>query len=147
MAVALIPYSAAISASFIRPPRSCLPPVRMRGDAVFAPLVDEVQEAGRRSSVAQCAMVIFERDVVDRAEFAESVRFVPGILAMHSDASAQLPVAERKPLPSVERNVSAEDPFFRLKNESIWNACIGTLRHTAATWLMQRGADPWQAAG
>lgn len=22
-----------------------------------------------------------------------------------------------------------------------------TLRHTAATWLMQRGADPWQAAG
>ena len=21
-----------------------------------------------------------------------------------------------------------------------------TLRHTAATWLMQRGADPWQAA-
>lgn len=21
------------------------------------------------------------------------------------------------------------------------------LRHTAATWLMQRGADPWQAAG
>jgi integrase len=22
-----------------------------------------------------------------------------------------------------------------------------TLRHTAATWLMQRGTDPWQAAG
>src|SRR5213078_3914336 len=22
-----------------------------------------------------------------------------------------------------------------------------TLRHTAATWLMQRGCDPWQAAG
>ena len=22
-----------------------------------------------------------------------------------------------------------------------------TLRHTAATWLMQRGADPWKAAG
>jgi integrase len=22
-----------------------------------------------------------------------------------------------------------------------------TLRHTAATWLMQKGADPWQAAG
>ena len=22
-----------------------------------------------------------------------------------------------------------------------------TLQHTAATWLMQRGADPWQAAG
>ena len=22
-----------------------------------------------------------------------------------------------------------------------------TLRHTAATWLMQRGANPWQAAG
>jgi integrase len=22
-----------------------------------------------------------------------------------------------------------------------------TLRHTAATWLMQRGADPWQVAG
>ncbi|WP_244549819.1 tyrosine-type recombinase/integrase [Bradyrhizobium erythrophlei] len=22
-----------------------------------------------------------------------------------------------------------------------------TLRHTAATWLMQRGADPWQAVG
>lgn len=22
-----------------------------------------------------------------------------------------------------------------------------TLRHTAATWLMQRGADPWQSAG
>jgi len=21
------------------------------------------------------------------------------------------------------------------------------LRHTAATWLMQRGADPWKAAG
>jgi integrase len=22
-----------------------------------------------------------------------------------------------------------------------------TLRHTCATWLMQRGTDPWQAAG
>ena len=22
-----------------------------------------------------------------------------------------------------------------------------TLRHTAATWVMQRGADPWKAAG
>ena len=27
------------------------------------------------------------------------------------------------------------------------NVSPHTLRHTAATWLMQRGADPWQAAG
>ncbi|MHC2317546.1 hypothetical protein ACVIHC_004592 [Bradyrhizobium diazoefficiens] len=36
-----------------------------------------------------------------------------------------VPMAGRKPLLSVERNVSAEDPFFRLTNDSIWNACIG----------------------
>lgn len=27
------------------------------------------------------------------------------------------------------------------------NVTPHTLRHTAETWLMQRGADPWQAAG
>jgi integrase len=27
------------------------------------------------------------------------------------------------------------------------NVTPHTLRHTAVTWLMQRGADPWQAAG
>ena len=26
-------------------------------------------------------------------------------------------------------------------------ALCALLRHTAATWLMQKGADPWQAAG
>jgi integrase len=27
------------------------------------------------------------------------------------------------------------------------NVTPHTLRHTAATWLMQRGVDPWEAAG
>jgi integrase len=27
------------------------------------------------------------------------------------------------------------------------NVTAHTLRHTAATWLMQRGVDPWEAAG
>jgi integrase len=51
-----------------------------------------------------------------------------------------------KPVKSV-KNAFARAVKVAGLNLSDGNVTAHTLRHTAATWLMQRGVDPWEAAG
>ncbi|ABE64043.1 phage integrase [Nitrobacter hamburgensis X14] len=51
-----------------------------------------------------------------------------------------------KPVTSVKTGFKRAATLAKLSVED-GNVSPHTLRHTAATWLMQRGADPWQASG
>lgn len=50
------------------------------------------------------------------------------------------------PVKSVKTGFTRAVTLAKLSTED-GNVTPHTFRHTAATWLMQRGADPWQAAG
>jgi integrase len=51
-----------------------------------------------------------------------------------------------KPVKSVKKGFAHAVSLAKLSNDA-GKVTPHTLRHTAATWLMQRGADPWEAAG
>ncbi len=56
------------------------------------------------------------------------------------------PVSSRAPVKSVKTAFASAVELAKLSRKH-GNVTPHTLRHTAATWLMQRGVDPWCAAG
>jgi integrase len=75
---------------------------------------------------------------------------LPGPLLAHLRRWHRLGICQHYAVEWLGRPVAGVDKAFR---NVVRDAGLGddvtphTLRHTAATWLMQQGTDPWEAAG